>query len=804
MAANPLESYAGSAQRYDELLESGGATRPHWRRLIEQLLASGVEGTRRGVELARRLVLENGVTYNVYADPQGKDRPWQLDPLPLPLSAEEWREIEAGVVQRTQLLNQLLQDLYGEQRLLSSGVVPAELAFGHPNFLWPALGVRPARDVWLHVHAVDMARAPDGRWWVLGDRTQTPSGLGYALENRQIVSRVFPGLINELNVRPLTGFLQAMLESLLADADDAEPLAVVLTPGPFNETYFEHAYLARHLGVPLVQGQDLTVRADTVYLKTFAGLRRVHAILRRLDDDFCDALELRADSALGVAGLLGAVRAGRVALANALGTGVLESPAWQGFLPGAAQALRGEPLRMPSVATWWCGERPALEYVLAHLDKLVIKSVFPNQSFEPVFGRHLNSAERSALKQRLQARPNAYVAQERVLLSHAPTWRSGTRMRLTPRALTLRVYAVWTPQGYQVLPGGLARIAADGARDIVSSQRGGGSKDVWVLADQQTAPTLALLSASATRKSELPSQLVENLFWLGRYSERCENKARLLRATLAVRADGGSWPPALAACVQFGVLEAAVDAGVSLYDESLPFGLAADLGRFGWASTQARSRLSAAHWHSVSLMQRLFHDAGNSSSEPVETLDRLLVSLTSLSGFALDDMTQDDGWRMLMLGRRLERVLFLCELLERLVSEGPDEAHRLLSWALEVCSSSITYRTRHVTHPQLGPVLQLLVSDASNPRAIAFQWGKIRRTLHDISDSIGADLASLLAGPAAALSALDAATLGVENPHTDELALQLRAMAGGATQISDHLVLRYFSHVAGDARMVAT
>jgi uncharacterized alpha-E superfamily protein len=256
--------------------------------------------------------------------------------------------------------------------------------------------------------------------------------------------------------------------------------------------------------------------------------------------------------------------------------------------------------------------------------------------------------------------------------------------------------------------------------------------------------------------------------------------------------------------VQFGVLEAAVDAGVSLYDETLPIGLAADLGRFGWAATQARSRLSAAHWHSVSLMQRLFHDAGNSNSEPVETLDRLLVSLTSLSGFALDDMTQDDGWRMLMLGRRLERVLFVCELLERLVSEGPDAAQRLLGWALEVCSSSITYHTRHVMHPQLGPVLQLLVNDASNPRAIAFQWGKIRRTLHDISDSIGADLESLLAGPAAALSALDAVTLGVENPHTDELALQLRAMAAGATQIGDHLVLRYFSHVAGDARVVAT
>jgi uncharacterized circularly permuted ATP-grasp superfamily protein/uncharacterized alpha-E superfamily protein len=728
-----------------------------------------------------------------------------LDPLPLPLSADEWREIEAGVAQRTLLLNRLLQDLYGEQRLLRAGVVPAELAFGHPNFLWPAHGVRPINDIWLHVHAVDLARAPDGRWWALGDRTQTPSGLGYALENRQIVGRVFPGLINELNVRPLAGYLQTLVESVLIEAGDEDPLAVVLTPGPFNETYFEHAYLARHLGVPLVQGQDLTVRADTVYLKTFAGLRRVHAILRRLDDDFCDALELRADSALGVAGLLNAVRAGRVVLANGLGTGVLESPAWQGFLPVASQALLGEPLRMPSVATWWCGEQPALDYVIEHLDQLVIKSTYPNQSFEPVFGRHMNPAERAALEQRLRARPSAYVAQERMLLSHAPTWRGGARMRLTPRALSLRVYAVWTRDGYRVLPGGLARIAAEGARDIVSSQRGGGSKDVWVLADQQQPMEAAQPPQRfAARRADLPSQLVENLFWLGRYSERCEDKVRLLRATLAVHADRSVWPQALSACVQFGVLAPDVDPGVSLYDEELPYGLAGDLGRFGWSATQARSRLSTAHWRSVIMMQRQFHDAGNSRSEPVETLDRLLVSLTALSGFALDDMTQDDGWRMLMLGRRLERVAFLSELLAAMLDNPPADMQRLLAWALEVCSSSITYRTRHVRHPQLGAVIRLLVSDVSNPRALAFQWHKIRRTLYDISSSIGADLESLLAEPAAALSAIDAETLGDGIPRPAELRSQLQTLGTAATQIADHLVLRYFSHVDGSARVVAS
>lgn len=806
MAADPLELYAGSAQRYDELLDRDGAVRPQWRRFVEHLSAGGADSVRRGVELSRRLVIENGVTYNVYADPQGQDRPWLLDPLPLLLSADEWREIEAGVIQRTQLLNALLQDLYGPQRLLSSGVVPPELAFGHPNFLWAAHGVRPLRDVWLHVHAVDLARAPDGRWWALSDRTQTPSGLGYALENRQIVARVYPGLINELAIRPLTEFPNAMRESLADLSDDETQLAVVLTPGPFNETYFEHAYLARQLGMPLVQGPDLTVRADTVYLKTFAGLQRVHAILRRLDDDFCDPLELRADSALGVPGLLGAVRAGRVALANAIGSGVLESPAWQGFLPGIAAALLGRPLRMPTVATWWCGERPALEYVLENLERLVIKTTFPNQSFEPAFGRHLSAPDRIELKARLRARPYAYVAQERLLLSHAPAWRAGARARLTPRALSLRVYAVWTPRGYRVLPGGLARIAAEGVRDIVSSQRGGGSKDVWVLADrQQPLPLVDPLPAPrSARPADLPSQLVENLYWLGRYSERCEDKARLLRATLAVRSDRQVWRPALDTCVHFGVLDAATDAGVSLYDEQLEHGLAADLGRFGWSATQARSRLSAAHWRSVNLMQRQFHEAGQSRSEPVETLDRLLVSLTALSGFALDDMTQDDGWRMLMLGRRLERVQFLAELLARLLVLEPSTLRTTLGWLLEVCSSSITYRTRYVAAPRLVPVIQLLVYEQSNPRALAFQWHKILRTLQDLSVPLGTAVENHLQAPIAALRAVDADRLGRGTAGAAELARLLQGLAAGAAQLADRLAMRHFTHIERDLRTVAT
>lgn len=808
--------YPGSTQRYDELLDRDGSIRPHWDRLIRHLSKGGTEIARRSVELTRRLIIENGVTYNIYADAQGRDRPWQLDPLPLLMDGREWRELEAGIRQRAKLLNALLADLYGPQSLIARGVVPGELAFGHPNFLWAVHGTRPLADTWLHIYAADLARAPDGRWWVLSDRTQTPSGLGYALENRNIISRVLPGLVTELAARPLTAIFNSLRESLARFVeDDSPPLVVVLTPGPFNETYFEHAYLARQLGLPLVQGQDLTVRADTVYMKTLSGLKRVHAILRRLDDDFCDPLELRADSALGVPGLLGVVRAGRVALANGLGAGVLESAAWLGFLPGAAETLLGESLRLPSVATWWCGEKPALDYAIENLDRLVVKPAFPNQKFEPRFGRDLEEEDRDRVIARLRGRPYAYVAQERVSLSQAPSWRAGVNVRLTPRSLTMRVYAIATEDGYEVLPGGLARIAAEGVLDVVSSQRGGSSKDVWVLADPDATSLPAVVSQTITepvwhhrRHDEFPAQLVENLYWLGRYSERCEDKARLLRATLAVRTNFAVWRQAREECVRQGVFSPEGEPTDSLYDDAQPFGLAADLGRLGWCATQSRSLLSAEHWRSISVMQRHFQEAGNSLADPLETLDRLLVQLTALCGFALDDMTQDDGWRMLMLGRRLERIQFLASLIASNLEDGTPVKQAELDWLLDIAGVSITYRTRYVSRPQLGPALQLLIFEDGSPRALAYQWRKIGRTLADLAKSIGAVSDQELDDPVAQLRLVgtdgleEESDLGAE--RRQQMSVALVALAAAAGRVSDRIALRYFSLVEADVHSVAS
>jgi uncharacterized alpha-E superfamily protein len=395
-------------------------------------------------------------------------------------------------------------------------------------------------------------------------------------------------------------------------------------------------------------------------------------------------------------------------------------------------------------------------------------------------------------------------------LSQAPSWRAGANVRLAPRTLTMRVYAVATPGGYEIMPGGLARIAAEGVVDIVSSQRGGGSKDVWVLRDPE-APAIKAASAAPQRylrHDDLPSQLVENLYWLGRYSERCEDKARLLRATLAMRTNSAIWRTAREQCVRYGVLKADGDPVEGVYDDTLEFGLTADLGKLGWCATQSRSRLSAEHWRSISVMQRHFHEAGAVLADPLESLDRLLVSLTALCGFALDDMTQDDGWRLLMLGRRLERIQFLSGLVATRLKSGEPLPQGELEWLLDVGGVSITYRTRYVATPQLAPVLQLLLFEQASPRSLAFQWRVLRETLAALAQSLGAPPDQGLEDPMAQLGAIGTAGVEDEGERGAErrrlISAALYGLAAAAGRQSDRLALRHFSLVDVDLHMVVS
>jgi uncharacterized circularly permuted ATP-grasp superfamily protein/uncharacterized alpha-E superfamily protein len=792
-----LQSYRSDPRRYDELLDGDGRVRNHWRTLVDGVFEDDARAARRATEFTRRMIVENGITYNVYADAQGRDRPWILDPLPYLMTAEEWQNIEAGVAQRAAVLNSVLADLYGPQELLAQGALPAEIPFGHSSFLWPCMGVRPPQDRWLSLYAVDLARSADGRWWVLADRTQGPSGPGYALENRQIVRRAFPHLAQSMDVRPLGSFFAALRAELLRDAGD-EPVAVVLTPGSFNETYFEHAYIARQLGFPLVEGHDLTVRDARVYLKTLAGLKRVHTILRRLDDDFCDPVELRSDSALGVPGLLAAVRLGNVFVGNALGSGVLESAAWLGFLPSIAERLLGQRLILPSVATWWCGERPAFESVIANLENLVIKPTFPDQNLDAVFGSDLDAAERDALIARMRARPYAFVAQEHLAFSQAPVWYTKSADRFSARALGIRVYAIATPEGYRVMPGGLARFASDAHAEVVSMQRGGGSKDIWVLCDsdeaveESTAP-IARIDRTASRAShqDLPSTLAENLFWMGRYAERCEFKMRMLRATLGLRRNLPFYSQANEICKHYGAAR--------LFDAKKRFTLSGDVGRLGECAARVRSSLSAENWRAITVLTRDYRRAESARADAREALDGLLISLAALAGFAHDDMTQDDGWRLMMVGRRLERLLFVSAVIARRLAHPATPLRQELEWLLEIGDSAITYRNRHRAPPVWPFTVDLLVYDERNPRALAFQWRAINTLLIELAESLGTRPQDALYEPISQLIAMKYAPLGSELELSVEsrrrFAAGLESLNAAGAALSEQLTSQHFSHV---------
>jgi uncharacterized circularly permuted ATP-grasp superfamily protein/uncharacterized alpha-E superfamily protein len=805
ISAAPSAIPAAVASRYHEMEDSKGSVRPHWKRLLQTVKNSSSRQMQQRQQLIQRQIRENSVTYNVYADPQGADRLWQLDLLPNIIPAAEWQTLAAGVAQRARLLNAVLADLYGEQQLLQQGLLPSELLYGHNHFLWPCRGVKPAGGVFLHAYAVDLARGPDGRWWVMADRTQSPSGAGYTLENRQILARAFPDLLRDLRVQHLSDYVDTLRDTLTQTAacDAGEtPLAVLLTPGRFNETYFEHLYLAQHLGFPLVEGHDLTVRDGTVYLKTLGGLKRVHAILRRLDADFCDPLELRADSALGIPGLLDAARTGRVLIANALGSGVLESPGLLGFLPRIAEQLLGESLSLPSVATWWCGEKPVLEQVLAQLHERVIKPAFPSQRFEPVFGSQLDAAALAALAQRLRERPYAYVAQEAFIASQAPVWAGDDappaihQQDISQQAINMRVYAVATNDGqYRVMPGGLTRVAADNG-GIVSMQRGGSSKDTWVMADglpQGEPPrTRPLGTRELLREAtSLPSSLAENLFWFGRYSERCDSGARLLRAAISRYVN---------------------DEDSKALDAALFENLLDNLQRLYHAGSQVRGRLSHENWRALVEIQRKTRALEQQMAEKttdtlndhmgdaLEQMDHLLLSLAALSGFAHDDMTRDDGWRFLMMGRRIERLqclsgIFAHCLREQIIPRHSRQQREALDWLLEIGNSTITYRLRYIAAAQLIPVLDLLLLDTGNPHALLFQLQQFLQKTADAPDGPLQTLAEQLA--ALRLDSLEHSLFGDDNTATflHGLANLLDNIATACGQLSDRLHLRYFAHV---------
>ncbi len=712
------------------LISGNGRLRPHWQPFVGQLATLGLAELRQRWEKAKHLIRENGITYNVYGDPRGMDRLWELDPLPLLIAPSDAAVIESGLIQRARLLNLVLADLYGPQTLLSGGILPPQLVFGHPGFLRPCHGLKLPLDRHLQLYAADRRDVRPRRFDLRPWRTDSNALGQRRLRSRNciVLSRMLPEASSADCQRAAVGSLfqhrPATPLRAIAPHDRDNPRIVLLTPGPYNETYFEQAFLARYLGYALVEGSDLTVRDNRVYLKLLGGLQPVDVILRRLDDTYCDPLELRRDSFLGVPGLVQAVRAGNVALANPLGSGLIESPALLAYLPGVCRHLLGEELKIPSVATWWCGDPGALQHVLANLPEMVIKPTVGSRRSEPIFGEKLSVPELATLTETIRSRPDDFVGQEQLALSTAPVLGDGG---LRPRHFTLRAFLAASDSTYAIMPGGLTRIAASADTLVVSLQKGGGSKDTWVLSADPVS-TFSLLPvtvqpvALSRDGDDLPSRAADNLFWLGRYIDRVEATVRLLRGILSRAAEqsGSSEAPEIPALLwalgkttgtdpwigglgtdeRLRALEH--DIATILGNSEINGTLAASIHTLLRIARKVRDRLSLDMWKILSTLELPAlgsHPPGHGPpgarlAAVNEVLDQTVINLAAFGGLVAESMTHGQGWRFLDMGRKLERAVQIAVLLRSTLVVVRVPEPPLLEAILEITDSSMTYRRR--------------------------------------------------------------------------------------------------------------
>ncbi len=840
----------------DSLTEPGPLS-PTWQQFFKLLGDQGAADlNQRAAGLARQ-IRDNGITYNVYADENGPQRPWSLDLFPLIIGADSWQRIEAGVLQRMRLLERVMADVYGPQQLLAEGLLPPALVQGHPGYLRAMHGARPAGGNFLHIAAFDLARGPDGNWWVVSQRCQAPSGLGYLLENRLAISSRFPQAFQAMKVQRLAGTYRALMDSLkLMSPAGQESHLALLTPGPYNETYFEHVYLARYLGLTLVEGNDLIVRDEHLFLKTLKGLVPVHGLLKRVDDQFLDPLELRPDSTLGVPGLLQAVRAGNVLVANAPGSAFLESPALLGFLPALSRHLLDEELLLPALPTWWCGERSAMEEAMPRLHECAIKPTYPatagHTSFDAVLGQSLTPRELDEWTGRIVRQADEHTLQAYLPLSQMPIWRTGSpdtapastnQGAVALRSVMLRVFAVSDgAQAWKMLPGGLARLVS-AAEEIASMQRGGSSADVWAQTDGEVDKTTLLkprlTPATVAQHTWLvTSRAAENLYWMGRYAERSENAARLARLTLeCLGGEDQSSTPLLEWLSQMAVdntlvlptVPSAVHAR-RIFERSLISSLGSSDGAtsVGYclralrlAGANVRDRLSQEHWRMIIRAEDdLFRNCADiaeggdySAPEALRVLKATSDHLAAITGAQTDRMTRDDGWRLLSVGRHLERLGFLSKALARAFETGSVHTVGGFEALVSLFDSTITFHAQYQQSRDVAALIALLVLNKDNPRSLAWVAQTLRGRLAKLGGGGQDQLTSLalrVPDPGAASLASLCETFEPIPPPAHEagageyqdpapgyyfaLNEMLIQCTGAAANVSEEISATYFTH----------
>ena len=759
--AAPALDYPAATGLQDEVRAADGSVKPEWQYLLNSLRDLGPEVLRDRDQKARRILRDDGASYNLYGQEQAPGSAWELDPVPYIIGSEDWARIESGLQERAELLNLMLRDFYGARTLLRQGALPPEALFCHGGFLRPCQGMQLPGEHQLILHATDMVRLADGSMCVLSDRTQAPSGAGYVLENRTVMSRVFPSLYRDSHVHRLASYYQRLRLKLgsLSPSDEV-PCIVLLTPGTVNEARFEHAYLANYLGLPLVQSGDLLVRNGFLWMKSLDGLTRVDVILRQVEDIYCDPVELRSDSRLGVPGLLEVARTGRVAIANPVGCGVLENPILLKYLPAISKCLLGREPRLASVNTYWCADDADLRFVTDNIERLIIKPVYRGSGLSSVWGGDLSAEQRTRLLANIRHKPHQFVAQDRLDKAHIPAFANG---RLEPRPAILRTYSVASETSYLIMPGGMTRIGDGPGERAISMQSGSPSKDTWITATEPEREIELELAADIPRGSDesalisLPSRVVENLYWMGRYGERAEAALRYLR-TVFVMLNGERFvsPEARRILLQAvtritatlpGFMKAS-EALLARPDEELLL-VIKDATRLGSIKSTLNAMLNSAD-ESKELLStdtlRVINDlhdeldgldytmAGGLASAPEEALDPLVTALVALSGLMQESMVRGVGWRFMELGKRLERAQQIITTLRSLMVPVTNEADQstMLNALLVSMEVLITYRRRHRNRTGLELGLELVMLDPTNPRSLLFQLEALQRHIVEL------------------------------------------------------------------------
>lgn len=843
MKKNITANYSSIPGAYDEMCSEDGSIRPHWRAFIQSIEKIGMDELERCHQEALHLLKEDGVTYNIHGEAEGLHYNWILDPVPWIIGPEDWASLESGLNQRAKLLNFILTDLYGDRKLIGEGLIPLELVYSHKGFLRPCDKIRLQGKHQLILYAADVVRGPDHRMWVLKDRTQAPVGAGYALENRTAMARVLSDLLKECNVHRLSNFFRELRTILanIAPHRKNHPRIVVLSHGPQNEAYFEHAYLAAYLGYTLVQGEDLTVRNGHVWLKSLDGLQPVDIILRYVEDYLCDPLELSSDSPFGVAGLLEAERLGNVAIANPLGSSVLENPGLMAFLPNIANFYFDEELELPSAATWWCGQEAERNYVLANLERLVIKTIHREQGARTVFGFALDKKELDMWRIRIRKNPHLYVAQEQIGFSTAPSLADGG---FDPRRAALRCFLVSGKDGYAVMPGGLTRSTGDRASFTVSDLAGGITKDTWIMAQKpQQHVSLWLMPdrlEKALRSSAMPaSRVAENLFWVGRYAERIEATSRLMRIIFRSIGETNRLEDETHMAFLHNLLRSLTHLTSTypgfvgedrkrilnqprtelidlILNETRTGSLASTLNCMINAAYGVRDRWSTDTWRIIENIeehwQRLQKTSPMTNRSVKHNLDYLITALMALAGLSMENMIRDPGWLMLDIGRRIERGLsfitfFKANLVEKY--ETPLD-HMMMESVLATTENIIAYRRRYRSYLQLETMLELLLSDETNPRSLGFQINVLQEHITQLPrDRLAHRLSPeerIVLEASTLIRLNDPAAMARVDPETHQheaLSDFLDKICDLLLKTSDTLALTFFSHTQKSRQLVS-